>query len=113
MIRIAILFGALATSAAAQTWEPQHPEDSWTLEYDGGDRATLQFYNADPPASGGFPAELTEDGLTVHLHVEISQGPEIMTVTPPEGWIAVPPVISVVDGETGIVELYRGEFLGM
>jgi hypothetical protein len=47
--------------------------------------------------------------LTVEIDLEITQGPEFMTVTPPEGWLAVPPTISVEDGEIGTVDLIRVE----
>lgn len=113
MIRLALILALLASPVAAQNFGNWSPADEWTLDRDGPDRATISFYNSDPPSFGSFPAELVNGDLTVGIYVEISQGPEVMTVTPPEGWIAVPPVISVIDGETGTVELFRGEFLGM
>jgi len=45
--------------------------------------------------------------------VTISNGPETLEVFPPEGWRAVPAFINVIDGETGVIELFRGEFRGM
>jgi hypothetical protein len=35
--------------------------------------------------------------------------PDTMTVTPPEGYIAVPPSVTVPEGETRVITIYSGE----
>jgi hypothetical protein len=83
--------------------------DEWTLDVHSAQHATVQYYNSAERNSGAAPGTLTSDGLTVEIDLEITQGPEFMTVTPPEGWLAVPPTISVEDGEIGTVDLIRVE----
>jgi len=113
MTRLAIALALCAAPVAAQNWGDYSPPDEWTLEVLSDTYATVTFYNADPPASGYVPEFLSVGDLRVDLHVDITSGPETMTVTPPPGWRAVPEAVSVVDGDIGVVELFRGEFLGM
>jgi len=105
---------SIPTAAHGQGW--QHPADravdEVTLEVHSSTFATVAFYNADPPNSAAFPPELVNGDLTVGIHVSITMGPETLVVTPPEGWVAIPAEISVADGDTGTVELRRGEYLG-
>ena len=112
VIRLAAILCLLASSVAAQNWPHGMPSDEFTLDREADHYATLSFYNADPPNSGHYPQTLTAGDLTVRLRLDFSQGPEVLTVIPPEGWRAEPETISVIDGEIGVIELFRGG-LGM
>jgi hypothetical protein len=67
----------------------------------------VTYYNSDPPASFGSPRHLTMGDMRVGLDLEMTAGPEYLTVTPPDGWLAIPPVIEVQDGATGTVDVIR------
>ncbi|MEE4277098.1 MAG: hypothetical protein V2I82_01375 [Halieaceae bacterium] len=105
----------LAPPAFAQSF-PQHTTtnpDEFTLEVEGDNYAYVEYHNSADRSSGmGYPRTLTNGDLTVELEVTITQGPEILRVIPPEGWRAEPPTVSVADGSTDVIELFRGEFLG-
>lgn len=49
--------------------------------------------------------DLTLDGLTVTVEALVGRGltPDRMTVTPPPGYIAVPPDLDVGEGEVGVI----------
>lgn len=113
-MRYLALVAALAANAAqAQPYPSALLEpDEFTLERESDTLAIVEYYNSASRSSAHFPRELTNGDLTVGLHLDIGNGPEVLTVTPPDGWIAIPPSISVVDGETGVIELRRGEYLG-
>ena len=104
----AICLAILPLTAHAQDAPQRGPHDEWTLDRITDDRAVVEFWNASPPNSGHIPDELVTDGLTVGLHVQITSGPETMTVLPPAGWVAIPPEVVVEDGALGRVVLYRG-----
>lgn len=113
MTRLALILALLAGPAVAQNWPHAMPSDEFTLERPADHYATVEFYNSDPPNSGYYPRELVNGDLTVGLRMQFGSGPELLTVIAPEGWVAIPETISVIDGETGVIELFRGEFLGM
>jgi hypothetical protein len=54
--------------------------------------------------------ELTLDGLTVTVRIDalLSLEPETMTVTPPEGYIAVPESVTVPEDGAGQIVIYIG-----
>jgi hypothetical protein len=88
--------------------------DEFNLEVESDSYAFVEYYNSAARASGnGYPRTLTNGDLTVELRVTISNGPETLEVMPPEGWRAVPAFIDVLDGDTGVIELFRGEWHGM
>lgn len=90
------------------------PPDEWRLDRVSDHYATVEYYNSEARNSAIAPDTLTSDGLTVQIDLEITQGPEYLTVTPPEGWQAIPETIEVQDGTTGMVELIRAaEWQGM
>lgn len=112
-VRALAVILALAAPAAAQDWPFDTPGDEFTLDRLSENYAVLEYWNSDFRNSDYAPPEITNGDLTVRLWLELFDGPEVLTVIAPEGWIAVPETISVIDGETGVVELFRGEFLGM
>jgi hypothetical protein len=52
---------------------------------------------------------LTLDGLTVDVHALVGRGltPDRVTITPPDGFIAVPPELDVAEEKDGVILLYR------
>lgn len=109
LIVVFLLMGAVAAYAQEGS---QSPHDEFVLDQEADHYATITFYNATPPASGGHPLTLTDGDLTVRLRLAIGMGPETLTVLAPEGWVAIPGSVTVEDGETGVIELFRGG-LGM
>lgn len=114
MTRLLLTFAVLCTTTLfVVNARPTNAEpDEFSLERLGPDEARVDYYNSASRQSGNFPRELTVEDLTVALDLDIGQGPEILSVYPPEGWIAVPPFISVVDGDMGSIMLIRGVHLG-
>jgi hypothetical protein len=109
----ALILTATSLGVSAQSWPTHEPSDEWTLDVLGPAHATVSYYNSDPPNSGYFPRELVNGDLIVGIEVVTSAGPETLIVSPPPGWVAIPPTLDVIDGEMGVVDLIRGEFLGM
>jgi hypothetical protein len=90
------------------------PPDEWSLERVTDDHWRVEYRNSDAQSSGRYPGFLNVGDMTVDLHLHVSSGPETLTVTPPPGWQAVPPSITVDDGSMGRVEIVRsGEWMGM
>lgn len=60
-----------------------------------------------------FPLSL--GGFTVNVEAIVGRGntPDDMMVTPPEGYIAVPPVVSVPEGETRTITIYSATGAGV
>ena len=114
MIRALALIVALVMMAPPAPAQTLRAPDEFTLERLSDDRAYVEYWNADPPNSGYAPPELVVGELVVQIQVVIGAGggPETLIVTPPEGWIAIPPTIDVVDGDIGRVDLIRGEWTG-
>lgn len=52
---------------------------------------------------------LTLDGLTVEVYAQVGRGltPDRMTITPPDGFIAVPSELDVAEDQVGTILLYR------
>jgi hypothetical protein len=104
----------LFTSAAhGQPWPTESNSsqlDEFSLEREwGAPYAFVEYYNSEYQMSAHFPRTLTAGDLTVQLELNITQGPEVLTVHPPPGWTVVgDATISVADGDRGYVELIRG-----
>lgn len=107
----ALVAGLLAiggVSAHAQPMPVQDgPRDEWTMEREAEDWYRVHYYNAYPAASWGAPRHLTVGGMVVGLSLEATSGPEHLTVTPPEGWLAIPERITVEDGQIGVIDVIR------
>ena len=104
----------MAMPAPAQSGRAPVQIDEFTLERVAEDRAYVEYYNADPPSSHlvALPVRLVSGDLEVLIHLHLSPGAETMTVTASAGWIAIPPSLAVQDGETGRIDLIRGEWHG-
>lgn len=111
------LLAALAVSIAVPAWgqvpySPNAAPDEFSLTKHSDVHAVVEYHNSAARSSGKFPQTLTDTDLTVEIRVHVSEGPETLEVIPPDGWVAMPPFLDVLDGETGTVELRRGEYLG-
>jgi len=112
-------------AAWGQGYPDQNPDsrDRFTMERMAEDFAYVEYHNSEAQKSGYFPRELEEqspgsfsDTLTVRIEMLINAGlndAEVLVVHPPAGWVAIPDRIEVVDGDTDIIELRRGEWRGM
>ena len=106
----AILFIAHALSAQNA---PNLAPDEWTLERVSDSYYRVGFYNADPPASTGYPRYLVMGEMVVDLHLRITRGAETLIVLPPPGWEARPPELVVPEGSIGWVEvIYMQDWVG-
>lgn len=76
--------------------------------------AEVEFKNAPVHSDVVEFFDLTRNGLTVSIEATLGRGmtPDDMTVTPPDGYIAVPSQISVPEGETMVITIYSAEGAG-
>lgn len=110
---LAFLLPLAVGSALSAQNAPDRGPDEWTLERVTDAHYRVGFYNAEPPASGIYPRSLTMGEMTVDIHIHVTSGPEILTVTPPPGWVALPPELPVEDGNIGWVEvIYMQDWVG-
>ena len=108
MTRLASILALLPVVAVA---EP----DEFSLEVLSENEARVDYYNSASQQSGSFPPWLNSGDMAVQLDLEITQGPETLTVTPPAGWVAYPTNrLTLDDGDMGSIYLIRDlEHLGM
>lgn len=111
---IALGLSSTATAAWGQGYPemPYTPPDEYRLERQSQDHAVLEYWNAFPPSSSYTPIDLSDGDLVVDIEVLITSGPETLTIFPPEGWIAVPPTVEVMDGDGARIDLFRGAWHG-
>lgn len=71
--------------------------------------AEIVFDNKTVHTDENVTFALTLDGLTVEVYAQVGRGltPDRMTVTPPDGFIAVPPELDVREDDVGVILLYR------
>lgn len=57
---------------------------------------------------------LDMDGLavTVEAHVGRGEEPDTIFVTPPAGYVAVPPMVTVPENDKGEILILKGEYIG-
>lgn len=120
MIRLALLLALLAGPAVGQPYQSAGPHgapDEFELEVVSDAYAVIRYSNSADQTSAAGPRLLDDEDFAVSVRVTPGGADigfaERLTVIAPEGWTAVPEVIEVMDGDSGIVELFRGEFLGM
>lgn len=107
-----LLFVGVFSAAVAQD----------TYAWDDNTRVTIQptskpgawaevvFLNSEIHTAFGYTFDLTLDGLTVSIAMEINaQGgaADRMTVTPPEGYVAVPDSVLVPENGAGVVHIFE------
>lgn len=96
---IFVLAILLASPAFAQNHPTRTNQDIYDLQAYPDGSGVLHYYNHELRQSTGGTRVMESDGLQVTVHVEVQNGPEIITVTPPVGYEAIPPRATVPDGE--------------
>jgi hypothetical protein len=76
--------------------------------------AEIEFKNQPEHATATLEFTLTLDGLDVAVTAEVGNGmaPDTLTVTPPDGYFAVPEVLSVDEGKTDRLLIYSIQSVG-
>lgn len=81
-----------------------------------GAAAEVQFKNTGNDASNeDLFCELALNGLTLGVQLTLGRGgaPDTLTVTPPDGYVAVPWELTIGDGTDGVVLVYpEGKLIG-
>jgi hypothetical protein len=104
----------LTESASPETWQGDPMGSSVTLRPSTAPGAAAELFFDNRGADGG--------GRIIHMftlgghHIEAELGmsdPDTISVTPADGYIAVPDVLTIPDGQTGVVLLYRAEGVWM
>ncbi len=114
MTRLALILAMLPLPVVAETWQP----------WPGGSSVTLQPSEAIGAVSELLFKNSTNDGATRDYHVRDMGGirveivigtadPDTITVTPPEGFVAVPPEVTIRDGDQAVVLIYPLDSVGM
>jgi len=77
--------------------------------------AEVEFLNAPIHTDSNEAHALSLGGLTVQADMILGRGqtPDRMTITPPEGLIAVPSWVDVPEGETRVIYLYSADGVAM
>jgi hypothetical protein len=109
------IFAATAAHAEpAQCWG--HGKSCVTLRPSEapGAVAEVTFANAEVFIANTERFDLSLGGFAVGVVINNLAGkqPDTMTVTPPEGYIAVPPSVTVAEGETRVITIYSSEGAG-
>lgn len=114
MIR-ALLLCLIATPCLADRYEWGGPDPSVVETYPGegmGHVATVTFHNTlTYPIIGRVSVPLTEGGVSLAVTVGQRPGDDLdrLTVTPPEGYIAIPAFIDVEEDASGSVEIFEAD----
>lgn len=77
--------------------------------------AEVEFQNDPVHTDAQESHALSLGGFTVQADMILGRGqiPDRMTITPPEGYIAVPPSVDVPEGESRVITIYSQAGLGM
>lgn len=59
-----------------------------------------------------FTLDLDGLAVTVEAHVGRGEEPDTIFVTPPAGYVAVPPMVTVQENDKGEILILKGEYLG-
>lgn len=106
LILTALFCAAFSTAFAADTYRWNY-ETFVTIQPSShlGVEAEVHFVNTDIHDQPYFSFDLDLDGLVVTVLVEIntSGADDTMTVTPPSGFIASPPDVTVPEGGAGTI----------
>lgn len=109
MLRIATLALIASPAVAGDTysWGSMFYGSTITLQptQTPGAVAEVVFANETVHADEVVTFTLDLDGLAVEVTAVVGRGltPDEMTVVAPEGYLAVPPEISVAEGEVGVI----------
>jgi hypothetical protein len=111
---IAAILASTATAQDARVW-PGTPSSGYdpssvTIHAPTAPEAvaSVTFRNTEVHAASETFA-LTWEGLTITVEMEwqVDGQSERITVYPPDGYIAIPPRVTVPERETGVVHVYR------
>jgi hypothetical protein len=111
-LALAACVASLPAIPAVFSWGGSAPSVV-TLRADDEALAVVEFVNTltfGPPRE---PFDLALGDLTVTINIQIGPGsePEVVTVTVPEQYVVVPPVLVVDDYTTGIQRIYCADAL--
>jgi hypothetical protein len=109
---LGILAWVVAFAAFAQDTFAWTPDTRVTIQPTAqpGAVAEVVFLNQEIHTAFGYTFDLTLDGLTVTVVMEINAAggaADRMTVTPPEGYIAVPDSVLVDENGAGVIHIYE------
>ncbi len=105
MIRLASLLSLFAFPVMAQeaVYMPQERDDLEIRESSEGHFAEIAYVNAASQISTGGRRVLIWEGEEIAVDIEITPGPEIIRITPPEGFMAIPDYAEVPDDGVAFV----------
>ena len=107
-MRHAVLTLLLALPASAETthgWAGGYSHITIRPTTAPGAVAEVIFANRTVHGDDDLTFSLTLDGLTVDVHALVGRGltPDRVTITPPPGFIAVPPELDVAEDDVGVI----------
>lgn len=112
MIRIASIAAIMAGPVAAQN----HPmtftgTDTIEMEQTAADRAEVIYHNAADQRSASQVVTLTAGDIVVRVTITaVPSAPERIVIEPQGDYVAIPPEMLVVDGETATILVVRPLF---
>jgi hypothetical protein len=114
MIRLASFLSLFAFPVMAQDWTayaPQETDDLEIRESSEGHFAEIAYVNAESMISTPGRRVLMWEGEAIEVFIEITPGPEIIRITPPDDLMAVPDYAEVPDdGVPFIIQIMRPMF---
>ena len=110
MIALLLLLSSPAVAQDTYTWDDRTRA---TLQPSNivGAEAEVVFLNTELHSLESETFELTLDGLTVTVTITPDRAygqPDLMTVEPPPGFIAIPPELIVPEDGVGRIVIYEG-----
>jgi hypothetical protein len=105
----------LTTAVWPETWRGQPYGSTVTLRptVEPGAVAELFFDNTGADDGGRIRHVFDLGGHRVEAELGLPEYPDTISVTPADGYIAVPDVLTIPDGQTGVVLIYKTEGVGM
>jgi hypothetical protein len=109
-----VVLALLTTAVWPETWRGQPHGSTVTLRPTTapGAVAELLFDNTGADGGGRLRHVFELGGHRIEAELGLPD-PDTISVTPADGYIAVPDVLTIPDGETGVVLIYRIEAVGM
>jgi hypothetical protein len=105
----------LTTAVWPETWQGQPHGSTVTLRSTTapGAVAELFFDNRGDDSGGRIRHTFELGGHHIEAELGVPHYPDTIRVTPADGYIAVPDVLTIPDGETGVVLIYPIDAVGM
>jgi hypothetical protein len=110
-----VVVALLTTAVWPETWQGQPYGSTVTLRpsAEPGAVAELFFDNTGVDNGGRIRHTFTLGGHHIEAELGLPEYPDTIRVMPADGYIAVPDVLTIPDGTTGVVLIYRIEAVGM